>query len=128
MVAATLRHLTSLRLMVCIENETLLTISDHDVFDIASRQWMVRWSINIPYHEDSQILLFCRIHTCLEEAENERMHLMYELLVFYCSAVFDRDSDRTFMTLRQPSILLRGLVLGAQGVFYNLFCTPFMFF
>ena len=32
------------------------------------------------------------------------------------------------MTLRQPSILLRVLVLGAQGVFYNLFCMPFMFF
>ena len=31
------------------------------------------------------------------------------------------------MTLRQPSILLRALVLGAQGVFYNLFCKPFMF-
>ena len=29
------------------------------------------------------------------------------------------------MTLRQPSILLRALVLGAQGVFYNLFCTPY---
>ena len=32
------------------------------------------------------------------------------------------------MTLRQPSILLRALVLGAQGVFYNLFCMPFVFF
>ena len=60
MVAATLRHLTSLRLMVCIEyeNETLLTISDHDVFVIASRQWMVRWSINIPYHKESQTFIF----------------------------------------------------------------------
>ncbi|THV05241.1 alternative oxidase [Dendrothele bispora CBS 962.96] len=43
------------------------------------------------------------IHTCLEEAENERMHLM------------------TFMTLRQPSLFFRALVLGAQGVFYNMF-------
>jgi hypothetical protein len=90
---------------------------------------MVRWSINITYHEDSQILFFGRIHTCLEEAENERMHLMCEFtLVFCCSAVFDGGSDRTFMTLRQPSILLRALVLGAQGVFYNLFCTSFVFF
>ncbi|KAH0586317.1 hypothetical protein H2248_007564 [Termitomyces sp. 'cryptogamus'] len=64
MVAATLRHLTSLRLM----------------------------------RRDSGW-----IHTCLEEAENERMHLM------------------TFMTLRKPSWFFRSLVLGAQGVFYNLF-------
>ncbi len=27
------------------------------------------------------------------------------------------------MTVRQPSIFLRGLILGAQGVFYNMFCT-----
>lgn len=26
------------------------------------------------------------------------------------------------MTLRDSSFLFRGLVLGAQGVFYNLFC------
>jgi hypothetical protein len=26
------------------------------------------------------------------------------------------------MTLRQPSLFFRALVLGAQGVFYNLFC------
>ena len=31
-------------------------------------------------------------------------------------------NPRTFMTLRQPSIFFRALVLGAQGVFYNLFC------
>ena len=45
------------------------------------------------------------IHTLLEEAENERMHLM------------------TFMTLKNPSRLFRAMVLGAQGVFYNAFCT-----
>ena len=44
------------------------------------------------------------IHTLLEEAENERMHLM------------------TFMTLRKPGIFFRALVLGAQGVYYNIFC------
>ncbi|RDX42476.1 alternative oxidase [Lentinus brumalis] len=43
------------------------------------------------------------IHTLLEEAENERMHLM------------------TFMTLKNPSPLFRAMVLGAQGVFYNAF-------
>ncbi|KAF8879887.1 alternative oxidase-domain-containing protein [Gymnopilus junonius] len=64
MVAATLRHLTSLRLMR------------------RDKGW---------------------IHTCLEEAENERMHLM------------------TFMHIRKPGMFFRLLVLGAQGVFYNLF-------
>jgi hypothetical protein len=72
MVAATLRHLTSLRRM----------------------------------RRDSGW-----IHTLLEEAENERMHLM------------------TFMTLRQPSLFFRSMILGAQGVFYNVFflsyiCSP----
>ncbi|TEB39918.1 alternative oxidase [Coprinellus micaceus] len=69
MVAATLRHLQSLRLM----------------------------------RRDSGW-----IHTCLEEAENERMHLM------------------TFMTLRKPSLFFRGIVLGAQGVFYNLFFLSYL--
>ncbi|KAF5360399.1 hypothetical protein D9756_004761 [Leucocoprinus leucothites] len=69
MVAATLRHLTSLRLM----------------------------------RRDSGW-----IHTCLEEAENERMHLM------------------TFMHLRKPSLFFRALVLGAQGVFYNLFFLSYL--
>ncbi|KAJ7102891.1 alternative oxidase-domain-containing protein [Mycena epipterygia] len=69
MVAATLRHLTSLRLM----------------------------------RRDSGW-----IHTCLEEAENERMHLM------------------TFMTLRDSSIWFRALILGAQGVFYNLFFLAYI--
>ncbi|KAF9454745.1 mitochondrial alternative oxidase [Macrolepiota fuliginosa MF-IS2] len=69
MVAATLRHLTSLRLMR------------------RDNGW---------------------IHTCLEEAENERMHLM------------------TFMTLRQPSLFFRALILGAQGVFYNLFFLSYL--
>ena len=27
------------------------------------------------------------------------------------------------MTLRENSIFFRGLILGAQGVFYNLFCA-----
>jgi ubiquinol oxidase len=43
------------------------------------------------------------IHTLLEEAENERMHLM------------------TFIHIAQPSQFERLLVLLAQGVFYNLF-------
>lgn len=41
------------------------------------------------------------IHTLLEEAENERMHLL------------------TFMQLRQPGPIFRTAVLGAQGIFFN---------
>ncbi|KAI0051388.1 alternative oxidase [Auriscalpium vulgare] len=48
------------------------------------------------------------IHTLLEEAENERMHLM------------------TFMTLRDPGVLFRALILGAQGVFYNIFFFSYL--
>ncbi|KAN0087446.1 Alternative oxidase domain containing protein [Tylopilus felleus] len=48
------------------------------------------------------------IHTLLEEAENERMHLM------------------TFMTLKQPTLFFRALVLGAQGVFFNMFFLAYM--
>jgi len=43
------------------------------------------------------------IRTLLEEAENERMHLM------------------TFMHIAQPTAFERLLVLLAQGIFYNLF-------
>jgi ubiquinol oxidase len=43
------------------------------------------------------------IHTLLEEAENERMHLM------------------TFIQIAQPSSFERLLVLFAQGAFFNLF-------
>lgn len=43
------------------------------------------------------------IHTLLDEAENERMHLM------------------TFIRIAKPSWLERVIVIIAQGVFYNLF-------
>ena len=43
------------------------------------------------------------IHTLLDEAENERMHLM------------------TFIEIAKPTLLERWLVLIAQGVFYNGF-------
>ncbi|GAA5902710.1 alternative oxidase [Sporobolomyces salmoneus] len=43
------------------------------------------------------------INTLLAEAENERMHLL------------------TFMKIAQPSAFFRLMVLGAQGVFFNLF-------
>lgn len=44
-----------------------------------------------------------RIHTLLDEAENERMHLM------------------TFLAIARPTALERLLILAAQGVFYNLY-------
>jgi ubiquinol oxidase len=43
------------------------------------------------------------IRTLLDEAENERMHLM------------------TFIQIAQPSAFERGLIVIAQGIFYNLF-------
>lgn len=49
------------------------------------------------------------IHSLLEEAENERMHLL------------------TFMAVAQPSLFVRALVLGAQGVFYNAFFLTYLF-
>ncbi|EGD72857.1 alternative oxidase [Salpingoeca rosetta] len=48
------------------------------------------------------------IHTLLEEAENERMHLL------------------TFMQLREPGLLFRGMVLAAQGVFWNLYFLGYL--
>ncbi|KAL1405530.1 inducible alternative oxidase 2 [Vanrija albida] len=48
------------------------------------------------------------IHTLLEEAENERMHLL------------------TFMTVARPSWMTRALVLAGQGVFYNLFFLTYL--
>eukprot|EP01089_Gocevia_fonbrunei_P018655 TRINITY_DN6369_c0_g1_i2.p1 TRINITY_DN6369_c0_g1~~TRINITY_DN6369_c0_g1_i2.p1 ORF type:complete len:149 (+),score=39.68 TRINITY_DN6369_c0_g1_i2:508-954(+) len=43
------------------------------------------------------------IHTLLEEAENERMHLM------------------TFITLKNPKYFFRTVVMLAQGVFFNFY-------
>ncbi|KAK9866205.1 hypothetical protein WJX84_007474 [Apatococcus fuscideae] len=48
------------------------------------------------------------IHTLLEEAENERMHLL------------------TFLELSQPSIWMRMSVLLAQGVFFNMYLLAYI--
>ena len=48
------------------------------------------------------------IHTLLEEAENERMHLM------------------TFVAIAQPNWFERALVLIAQGVFWNAFFVLYL--
>eukprot|EP00057_Strongylocentrotus_purpuratus_P014625 XP_011669099.1 PREDICTED: alternative oxidase, mitochondrial-like [Strongylocentrotus purpuratus] len=48
------------------------------------------------------------IHTLLEEAENERMHLM------------------TALEIKQPSLFFRLMVLGAQGIFVNMFFISYL--
>ncbi len=48
------------------------------------------------------------IHTLLEEAENERMHLL------------------TFLRLRDPGPMFRLTVLAAQGVFFNVFFLSYL--
>ncbi|VVT47203.1 uncharacterized protein SAPINGB_P001594 [Magnusiomyces paraingens] len=48
------------------------------------------------------------IETLLEEAYNERMHLL------------------TFMKLYNPGIFMRAMLLGAQGVFFNLFFIAYL--
>jgi len=48
------------------------------------------------------------IHTLLEEAENERMHLL------------------TFIQLKQPGVMFRSAVLVAQGVLYNVFFASYL--
>lgn len=50
------------------------------------------------------------IETLLEEAYNERMHLL------------------TFIKLLQPGIFMRALLLGAQGVFFNIFFAAYLVF
>lgn len=48
------------------------------------------------------------IHTLLEEAENERMHLL------------------TFLHLKKPGPLMRAAVLVTQGVFFNSYLVLYM--
>lgn len=48
------------------------------------------------------------IHTLLEEAENERMHLL------------------TFLKLKEPTPLFRAMVLVAQGVFFNVYFISYL--
>lgn len=47
-----------------------------------------------------------RIETLLEEAYNERMHLL------------------TFLKMAEPGWFMKLMILGAQGVFYNVRPTP----
>ena len=54
------------------------------------------------------LIVLCRIETLLEEAYNERMHLL------------------TFLKLAEPGWFLRLMVLGAQGVFFNGFFISYL--
>ncbi|KAJ3082031.1 hypothetical protein HDU99_003843 [Rhizoclosmatium hyalinum] len=48
------------------------------------------------------------IHTLLEEAENERMHLL------------------TFMKMKEPGLMFRAMVLVTQGVFFNAYLACYL--
>ena len=50
------------------------------------------------------------IETLLEEAENERMHLM------------------TFMQIKKPGIFTRTMIVGAQGIFCNAFFFAYLMY
>jgi|SRR5947207_2267960 len=50
------------------------------------------------------------IETLLEEAENERMHLM------------------TFMTIKKPRLFTRLMIVAAQGVFCNAFFFTYLMY
>jgi ubiquinol oxidase len=50
------------------------------------------------------------IETLLEEAENERMHLM------------------TFMAIKKPKLFTRAMVFGAQGIFCNAFFFAYLMY
>ncbi len=106
MVAATLRHLKSIRLMVCLTVVVVARLIQVDFGQRRDSGW---------------------IHTLLEEAENERMHLMCFTSPSLCPHSLTR-TRRTFFALRKPGIGLRALVLAAQGVFYNIFCMPCLSF
>ena len=56
-----------------------------------------------------KLLTIChRIETLLEEAYNERMHLL------------------TFMKLAEPGWFMKMMIIGAQGVFYNGFFLSYL--
>jgi len=50
------------------------------------------------------------IETLLEEAENERMHLM------------------TFMAIKKPGVMTRLVIVGAQGIFCNAFFFAYLLY
>lgn len=70
------------------------------------RQWMV--STHPPTFHTVRAKRPSRIETLLEEAYNERMHLL------------------TFMQMAKPGWFMKMMILGAQGVFYNGFFLAYL--
>ncbi|SGZ09186.1 BQ5605_C030g10851 [Microbotryum silenes-dioicae] len=74
------------------------------------------------------------INTLLQEAENERMHLMVsgldsERLIIILSKlkyVRGRSNLQTFMKIKNPGLFFRACIIGAQGVFYNAFFLAYI--
>lgn len=76
----------------------------------AQRQWMVSNALKFTHMAYNPWILnkVTRIETLLEEAYNERMHLL------------------TFLQLAQPTPLMRFMVLGAQCVFFTGFSVAYL--
>ena len=93
MVAGMLRHFHSLRRL---ERDNGWFVSHHS---LAAK----------PRSNDTDSCVSSRrIETLLEEAYNERMHLL------------------TFLTLAKPGIFMRLMLLGAQGVFFNALVASYL--
>lgn len=89
MVAGSVRHLHSLRRLKRDNGWQVPT-------SVPSRLWLT---------DDGD-----RIETLLEEAYNERMHLL------------------TFMKIAEPGLFMKTMIIGAQGVFYNMFFLGYLLF
>lgn len=66
------------------------------------------------------------IHMLLEEAENERSKSKISFLALSNGDLFPLVHLMTFMTLKEPSIWFRALILGAQGAFANAFFFSYL--
>ena len=87
MVGGMLRHLHSLRRMK------------------RDNGWVSTYSL---LHSSHLLTRIAKIESLLEEAFNERMHLL------------------TFLKLYSPGIFMRTMILGAQGVFFNAFFVCYL--
>ena len=79
----------------------------------------LRWNANEGKRRDGGW-----IHTLLEEAENERMHLLFVGAAM--STDLADETFSTFMTIAQPTAFTRALILAAQGTFYNAFFLTYL--
>jgi hypothetical protein len=104
MVAATLRHLTSLRKMVCSFS---FRFDQFEAYSSYSEEIPVGFTLCYKMQRTSECI------SC------------ESIMSWKCRVEFGA-CNRTFMTMRQPSLFFRALILGAQGVFYNMFCASFI--